>query len=142
MNVAYYYSLADSSIDDLSFTDEVSAQRLLSVLGRLHYALTRMGYEMAQDNQYDAAITGVQRTVMFLENWIRTLTVLNQHPPVSQMVRQIKRSLAFVPIVHIDYEEIRTRTQWLRQELAEYLFHPVRVENWIKQGEPVESYMP
>lgn len=142
MNVGYYYNAVTESIQDLATVNEVTNAHLETVLHRLHRALVHLGQAMVDDgNQSDAAISGLQRTVEFLERSIYSLAVLGQQLNSRMLTRRIRRTMSFAVVPTVDYDGIRARTEWLRLELAQFLFHPTRIQNWIAQGNELESYM-
>ncbi len=44
-------------------------------------------------------------------------------------------------IAFYDYDAMRKRTNWLRQELQKYLFEPHRIFKWIASGRDIEEYL-
>lgn len=42
---------------------------------------------------------------------------------------------------YYDYRTMKSSRQWLRIELSEYLFHPIRITKWLEEGHTLEEYL-
>lgn len=47
----------------------------------------------------------------------------------------------FCEIFPIDYDMLKSRNEWLNKSLAEFFYHPDRIQKWIESGNELEDYL-
>lgn len=141
MDAANYNDTLRQSIEELYLVPQMPTHQVIELLSRQHFALVQLGWIMTNDTRYDTLVDAVELTVMFVERHLYMIRSFEASLPASQLIRRIERIVNFTPVDPVDYAGIYSRTEWLRKELAEYLFCPTKIEKWLETGQELDSYM-
>lgn len=106
------------------------------LLVHLNY-LIKLEMALIDEEAYEVLLDEVDRAIKLSKQWLLSIG------SKESLMQEIGKSIDKVnwAIIEYNYDILYKRSTWLRQELAEYFYHPRRIEKWLRSGRKLEEYM-